>query len=315
MLIFFTYLYAPTVLGLEVAPGAQRPRLDGARRAGDPARDLQGGLQQAGRALLPDRERAAVRAASVPRSAAARRSRRRRRRPAAAAAVSAHASRRRTRIRRSAPTETSPPTRDGSEPRRTRRRASFPSHLLARGAVFRRRHRLYGPIALYGGRIDPGKGCEELIEYFSEYVKDGGDATLALMGVKLMSLPEEPFIRFAGLLSDSERLQALEAATVVVCPSPYESLSLLALEALSVGTPILVNARSAVLVEHCVRSNGGLYYADRDEFVECLKLLVGDERLRAALGRNGREYVRRNYRWDVVLGKYERLFAKIRNAR
>jgi glycosyltransferase involved in cell wall biosynthesis len=191
----------------------------------------------------------------------------------------------------------------------------FPSHLLARGAVFRRRHRLYGPIVLYGGRIDPGKGCEELLQYFSEYVKEGGDATLALMGVKLMSLPEEPFIRFAGLLSDRERLQALEAATVVVCPSPYESLSLLALEALSVGTPVLANARSAVLVEHCVRSNGGLYYQDRDEFVEALKLLVGDERLRAALGRNGRDYVRRNYRWDVVLGKYERLFAKIRNAR
>ena len=148
--------------------------------------------------------------------------------------------------------------------------------------MFRRRHRLYGPIALYGGRIDPGKGCEELIQYFGEYVKEGGDATLVLMGAKLMSLPEEPFISFAGLLSDRERLQALEAATVVVCPSPYESLSLLALEAMSVGTPILVNARSAVLVEHCVRSNGGLYYADRDEFVECLKLLVRDERLRAA---------------------------------
>ena len=72
------------------------------------------------------------------------------------------------------------------------------------------------------------------------------------MGVKLMALPEEPFIKFAGLLSDRERLQALEAATVVICPSPYESLSLLALEALSVGTPILVNGRSPVLVEHCV---------------------------------------------------------------
>ena len=191
----------------------------------------------------------------------------------------------------------------------------FPSHLTARGAVFRRRHRLYGPIALYGGRIDPGKGCEELIEYFSRYVKAGGDATLALMGVKLMALPEEPFINFAGLLSDRERLQALEAATVVICPSPYESLSLLALEALSVGTPILVNGRSPVLVEHCVSSNGGLYYADGDEFVECLKLLVRDDRLRAEMGRNGREYVRRNYRWDVVLGKYERVFAKIRSAR
>jgi glycosyltransferase involved in cell wall biosynthesis len=189
----------------------------------------------------------------------------------------------------------------------------FPSHLMAKGAMFRRRHRLHGSIALYGGRIDPGKGCEELIQYFSEYAKEGGDATLVLMGVKLMALPEDPFIRFAGLLTDRERLQALEAATVVVCPSPYESLSLLALEALAVGTPVLANARSAVLVEHCVRSNGGLYYADRDEFVECLKLLIGDERLRVGLGRNGREYIRRQYRWDVVLAKYDRIFARVRN--
>ena len=54
----------------------------------------------------------------------------------------------------------------------------------------------------------------------------------------------------------------------MVCPSPYESLSLLALEAMSVGTPVLVNARSEVLVEHCVRSNAGLYYSNKDEFVE-----------------------------------------------
>jgi glycosyltransferase involved in cell wall biosynthesis len=191
----------------------------------------------------------------------------------------------------------------------------FPSHLMARGATFRRRHRLWGPVVLYGGRIDPGKGCEELIEYFASYVKDGGDATLALMGAKMMAIPEEPYIRFAGLLSDSERSQALEAATVVVCPSPYESLSLIALEAMAVGTPVLANARSAVLVEHCVKSNGGLFYADGDEFVECLNVLVGDGRLRAALGQNGRDYVRRNYRWDTVLGKWDRLFAKVRNAK
>jgi len=191
----------------------------------------------------------------------------------------------------------------------------YPSHLSDRGAVFKRRHRLHGSVLLYGGRIDPGKGCEELIEYFNHYITEGGEGTLALMGVKLMSVPEEPFIRFAGLLSDSERLQALEAATVVSCPGPRESLSLLALEALAAGTPILANARSAVLVEHCRKSNGGLYYADSDEFSECLSLLFGNARLRSALGRNGREYVRQNYRWDVVLDKYDRLFSKVRLGR
>jgi glycosyltransferase involved in cell wall biosynthesis len=188
----------------------------------------------------------------------------------------------------------------------------LPAHITQRGAVFRRRHRLHGTFLLYGGRIDPGKGCEELIEYFSRYVAQGGEATLALMGLKLMKLPDEPFIRFAGLLSERERLQALEAATVVSVPSPYESLSLLALEAFAVGTPVLANARSDVLVEHCVRSNAGLYYADGDEFIEALKVLLADTRLRAAMGRNGREYVKRNYRWDVILSKYDRIIAKVK---
>jgi glycosyltransferase involved in cell wall biosynthesis len=189
---------------------------------------------------------------------------------------------------------------------------SWRPHLAGRGVLFKRRHRLHGSLALYGGRIDAGKGCEELIEYFSTYVQDGGDASLVLMGVKLMPLPEEPFLHFAGRLPDNERLQALEAATVVVVPSPYESLSLLALEAFAVGTPILANARSEVLVDHCHKSNAGLYYADRDEFVEGMKLLIADHRLRAAMGRNGRAYIRKNYRWDVIIAKYERMFAKLR---
>jgi glycosyltransferase involved in cell wall biosynthesis len=189
---------------------------------------------------------------------------------------------------------------------------SFRPHLARRGTTFRRRHRLHGPFLLYGGRIDPGKGCEELIEYFSSFVQDGGDASLVLMGVKLMPLPEEPFIRFAGRLSDQERLQALEAATVVVVPSPYESLSLLALESFAVGTPVLANARSEVLVDHCHKSNAGLYYADRDEFTECLRLLLADHHLREHMGANGRRYVQKNYGWDIILGKYEQMFARLR---
>ena len=182
----------------------------------------------------------------------------------------------------------------------------------ARGAAFRGRHKIHGPFALYGGRIEKGKGCEELVEYFSTYHADGGHLTLALMGVKLMPLPEEPYIRFAGLLSERERLQALEAATVVVVPSPFESLSLMAIEAFAVGTPILANARCEVLVDHCLRSNAGLFYADRDEFVECLKLLAVDDRIRAQMGRNGRAYVRQNYRWDIIMGKYDKLIGAVR---
>jgi glycosyltransferase involved in cell wall biosynthesis len=185
-------------------------------------------------------------------------------------------------------------------------------HLRARGAQFRRRHRLQGQFLLYGGRIDAGKGCEELIEYFTAYKEQGGEAALTLMGVKLMQLPEVPWVRFAGLLSERERLQALEAATIVVVPSPYESLSLLALEAMAVGTPVLCNARSEVLVDHCVKSNAGLFYSNAEEFIECTKLLLADERLRERMGRNGKDYIKRNYRWDVIMSKYDKLIGSLR---
>lgn len=187
----------------------------------------------------------------------------------------------------------------------------LPPHIDGPANAFRRRHRLYGPFALYGGRIDPGKGCEELLEYFQAFRQDGGDASLLLMGVKLMPLPDDPHVRFAGTLPDEERLHALEAATVVVVPSPHESLSLLALEAFAVGTPVLANGRSEVLVDHCRRSNAGLYYEDRWEFVEALKLLTRDAGLRAAMGRQGRAYVNANYRWDIILHKYERMMARL----
>ena len=175
------------------------------------------------------------------------------------------------------------------------------------GAVFRRRHRLFDPFVLYRGRIDPGRGCEELIAYFRAYAETYGDAKLALMGAKLMPIPEHPSIRFAGVLSEIERLEALEAAAVVVVPAPHESLSLLALEAFAAGSPILVNARSDVLTDHCQRSNAGLYYGSREEFVECLRLLMGDGELRSRMGRLGRAYVEENYSWNVVLDKFEHL--------
>lgn len=193
-------------------------------------------------------------------------------------------------------------------------REPFPAHIEGPANAFRRRHRLHDPFVLYGGRIDPGKGCEELLEYFQQYVGEHGDATLMLMGVKMMPIPEDPHVRFAGILPDEERLHALEAATVVVVPSPHESLSLLALEAMAVGTPVLVNARSEVLVDHCRQSQAGLYYADRFEFTEALKLLMRDASLRAAMGRNGKAYVNRHYRWSAILRKYERLFTRLAGA-
>ena len=116
-------------------------------------------------------------------------------------------------------------------------------------------------------------------------------------------------MRYLGFLPEEEKAAAMAGARAVVCSSPYESLSIVLLEGMALGTPGLVNARSPVLEEHCRRSNAGLFYEDGDEYVEALDLLVRDERLRGALGESGRAYVAREYRWDVVLDRWRELIA------
>ncbi len=72
-------------------------------------------------------------------------------------------------------------------------------------------------------------------------------------------------MRYLGSLAETDKPAALAGAPAVLCPSPYESLSIVLLEALAVGTPGLAKARSAVLDEHCRRSNAGLCYEDGTE--------------------------------------------------
>lgn len=186
------------------------------------------------------------------------------------------------------------------------------SYLEGRGVPFRRRHRLYGPFALYGGRVEPNNGCEEMLDYFDTFAASDGDTSLALMGVKMMKVPDEPYIRLAGVLPERQRMIACEAADVTIAPSADDLVAQPLLESLAVGTPVLASACNSAAVEHCRRSNAGLYYSNRGEFVEALRLLMTNNRLRSRLGENGRSYIHQNFRWDAVLGRFDRLVSRAR---
>ena len=179
-------------------------------------------------------------------------------------------------------------------------------------AAFRDRYGLSGPYALYAGRIDAGKGCATMVAHHERYRREKrGAAELVLIGRLAMPEPRQEGVRYLGVLSEEEKSTAMAGARAVVCPSPFESLSIVLLEGLSLGTPGLVNAGSAVLKEHCLRSNAGLFYQDGDEYAEALDLLVRQEGLRAALGAHGRRYVDADYRWSVVLHRWRRLLEAV----
>jgi glycosyltransferase involved in cell wall biosynthesis len=185
-------------------------------------------------------------------------------------------------------------------------------YLTGRGIPFRRRHRLYGPFVMYGGRVEPDNGSEEMLEYFDSYSAVNGDTALVLMGVKMMKVPEAPYLRLAGVLPDRERMIAYEAADVTLAPASNDLLAQPILESLAVGTPFLAAAMNEAAVEHAQQSNAGLYYGGREEFVETLRLMTANTRLREKMGHNGRQYIRQHYRWDAVLGRFERLVSKVK---
>lgn len=186
------------------------------------------------------------------------------------------------------------------------------SYLGGRGVPFRRRHRLYDNFALFGGRVEPDNGCEQMLEYFDSFATDRiDDMRLVLMGVKMMTVPEAPYLRLAGVLPDRERMTAYEAASITIAPATDDLLSQSLLESLAVGTPVLANAANETAVEHCRRANAGLYYSNRDEFVGALNALQATP-LRERMGENGRRYIRNHHQWDAVIGRFERLVGKVR---
>jgi glycosyltransferase involved in cell wall biosynthesis len=182
-------------------------------------------------------------------------------------------------------------------------------------ARFRRKFRINRPFAIYIGRIDQNKGCGELFDYFRRYAAifpRGLD--LVLVGSAVMSVPAHHRIHHLGFLSDEDKFDALAAADLLIMPSYYESLSMVALEAWALGRPVLANGRCDVLKGQCIRSNAGLYYERYEEFIEALYSLESNGPLHARLGENGREYFRRHYAWPVIERKYMDMLQRLAGA-
>jgi glycosyltransferase involved in cell wall biosynthesis len=172
-------------------------------------------------------------------------------------------------------------------------------------ARFRQKYNIRGPFAVYVGRVDENKGCKELFEFFDAYLTDPrGRLSLVLIGNSLLQVPSHPRIRHLGFLDDTDKFDAIAASELLIMPSYFESLSMVALEAWALGRPVLVNGKCDVLKGQSIRSNAGLYYRDRLEFVETLGALEQNRWLTGALGRNGRAFYRDHYDWPVIERKY-----------
>jgi glycosyltransferase involved in cell wall biosynthesis len=183
-------------------------------------------------------------------------------------------------------------------------------------AAFRRQVGLGSdePYLLYGGRVAPGKGMEELLAGVGELRARTPSARLVLTGEAGTVTPASAAVLPVGQLDEASRWDAIAGAAAVVVPSFHESLSLLALEAWAVGRPVLANGASPVLRGQVLRSGGGIAYRGAAELGLAAADLISDPDVAAALGRAGQRYVAASYRWEAVHQRLSRLIAEASHA-
>jgi glycosyltransferase involved in cell wall biosynthesis len=169
--------------------------------------------------------------------------------------------------------------------------------------AFRQEFGIMDEFIIYVGRIEPSKGCDRLFENYLKLREQGvTNAKLVLLGKAVMDIPDHPDIICLGFVEESTKWNALAACKLLIMPSPYESLSIVLLEAWTVGKPVVVNAGCEVLVGQCRRAQGGLWYRDVEELAVILEKL--DRPTANQLGYQGQQFVEANYRWEKIEQDY-----------
>jgi glycosyltransferase involved in cell wall biosynthesis len=173
---------------------------------------------------------------------------------------------------------------------------------------FHKRTGVEGPFLVYVGRKDEGKGVGALMRDFALAAQRRRDVRLVLIGPGSMPFPptRPGAIVDLGFVDEETKRNAFAAGVALCAPSRTESFSIVLMESWLAGRPGLVNAHCAVTREHVVSASGGLAYDGPEEFGACLDWLIEHPDKAARMGRNGGEYVRRNFTWDIVVARLRR---------
>ncbi|MBN1515321.1 glycosyltransferase family 4 protein [Candidatus Sumerlaeota bacterium] len=178
---------------------------------------------------------------------------------------------------------------------------------------FRMDFGIHGPFLLYVGRIDENKGCGAMFNYMWRYFEENPDTPLRLLliGFRAMHIQPHPKIIHIGYLDDEAKFNAIAAAEAMIMPSRYESLSIVTLEAMACGAPVIVNQECEVLQGHAERSHAAFTYSNYEEFSASIREVHENPELCNEMRRNGKRYVQENYSWPIVNQQYREFIAEL----
>ncbi|MFF4486030.1 glycogen synthase [Streptomyces sp. NPDC001544] len=182
------------------------------------------------------------------------------------------------------------------------------------------------PYVLFVGRITRQKGVPHLlravrdIDPAAQVVLCAGAPDTPEIDREFRDLFEELSRVRAGvhwipqMLPRTEVIQLLTHAAVFVCPSVYEPLGIVNLEAMACGTPVVASRVGGIpeVVEDGVT---GLLVTADDDFeaglAHALDTVLGDPEAARRMGAAGRERAVGEFGWDAVARRTARLYEEI----
>ncbi|MDQ3147175.1 MAG: glycosyltransferase family 4 protein, partial [Actinomycetota bacterium] len=161
------------------------------------------------------------------------------------------------------------------------------------------------PYFLYAGRIEAIKGVDRLVQAFPRV--RGADLLVAGDGSGYDELRRSAegsnAVRLVGRLTHPEILGLCRQARAVVVPSAgYETFGGVAVEAMALGTPVVVHDLGPL--PELVESGGGRTYVDDDQLVSLLQQLVDDPAEARRIGQEARSIAAERFGTNLFFRRY-----------
>jgi starch synthase len=180
------------------------------------------------------------------------------------------------------------------------------------------------PAVVFIGRVTRQKGlpvllrAAERIDPAAQLVLCAGQADTAELQAEVTGLVERlratrsGVIWLPGMLAKPEVIQILSHATVFVCPSEYEPLGIVNLEAMACGSAVVASNVGGI-PEVVAEGETGLLVPAGDEsaFAAAINALVGDPGRATELGNQGRQRAVAEFSWDRIAAQTAELYAEL----
>jgi starch synthase len=182
------------------------------------------------------------------------------------------------------------------------------------------------PYVIFVGRITRQKGVPVLLHAAAGLIPEAqlvlcaGQADTAELQAEVTELVDGLRGSRSGtswipeMLPKAEVIQLLTHAAVFACPSVYEPLGIVNLEAMACGTAV-VGSRTGGIPEVVAEGETGLLVppGDPEALAAALNVVLGDADLAQAMGQAGRKRAIAEFGWAAIAAQTAELYAELAN--